>query len=236
MVYNRFSSHSTHNSLESFHHLKQSTSIVEYILKFEEMMSLMQMEYPGPTEQHFVSSFITGLKEGIKHYLIPHILQSLCDVYWKAKELEKGILVKKSLLTPTSFYTKSTNSYTPHKPQTLPQPTLPHNPQPQAKPIPIKPKEQGKCWGCNENWTPGHKFVCKFRLAINVITVQPEDWLAMEQMMENDNHSLLEAEVTDPPIEQPQLLMISSHVARGTSSSATFSIIMTIASKKGIVG
>jgi hypothetical protein len=36
------------------------------------MMSLMQMEHPGLTESYFVSSFIAELKEGIKHYLIPH--------------------------------------------------------------------------------------------------------------------------------------------------------------------
>jgi hypothetical protein len=77
MIYNRFSSLSSHISLESFHHLKQTTSVTEYILKFEEMMSLMQMDYLDLTEPYFVSSFIAGLKEGIKHYLIPHSPQSL---------------------------------------------------------------------------------------------------------------------------------------------------------------
>jgi hypothetical protein len=64
------------------------------MLKFEEMMALMQMDYPELIEPYFVNSFIAGLKEGIKHYVIPHSPQSLCDVYWKAKELEKDILVK----------------------------------------------------------------------------------------------------------------------------------------------
>jgi hypothetical protein len=69
-------------------------------------MSLIQMYYPGLTESYFVSSFITVLKDGIKHYLIPHSPQSLCDAYWKAKELEKGILHKKSLLTSSHPYFK----------------------------------------------------------------------------------------------------------------------------------
>lgn len=55
------------------------------------MISLMQMDYPMLKEPYFVSSFITGLKKGIKHYLIP---QYLCDTYWKAKELEKDNLIK----------------------------------------------------------------------------------------------------------------------------------------------
>jgi hypothetical protein len=95
MVYNRFSPHSSHNSLENFHHLRQTASVSDYIQKFVESMSLMQMDYPHLTEPYFISSFIAGLQDGIKHYIIPHSPQTLCDAYWKAKELEKGILVKK---------------------------------------------------------------------------------------------------------------------------------------------
>jgi hypothetical protein len=81
MVFNRFSTYSSHTSLESFHHLKQSTSVAEYIHKFEELMALMQMEYPGLPESYFVSSFLAGLRDGIKHYLIPHNTQTLSDAY-----------------------------------------------------------------------------------------------------------------------------------------------------------
>jgi hypothetical protein len=56
----------------------------------------MQMEYPSLTEPYFVSSFITGAKEGIKHYIISHNPQILCETYWKTNELEKEIIVKKS--------------------------------------------------------------------------------------------------------------------------------------------
>jgi hypothetical protein len=72
IVSNRFFSHSAHSSLENFYHLKQTSSVAEYIQQFEEMMSLMQIEHLGLSEPYFVSSFIAGLKEGIKHYLIPH--------------------------------------------------------------------------------------------------------------------------------------------------------------------
>jgi hypothetical protein len=62
MVSNRFFLISAHSSLENFHHLKQTTSVTDYIQKFEEMMSLIQMDYPTLTEPYFVSSFIAGLK------------------------------------------------------------------------------------------------------------------------------------------------------------------------------
>jgi hypothetical protein len=82
MVYNRFSPHSLHSSMEHFPHLKQNSSIIEYIQRFEELMALMQMDYPGLSEHYFMSSFIAGLKEDIKHYLIPHSPQTLSDTYW----------------------------------------------------------------------------------------------------------------------------------------------------------
>jgi hypothetical protein len=58
-------------------------------------MALMKMQHPGLTEQYFISSFIAGLKEGIKHYLALHNPQTLSDTYWQAKELEKEFWLRK---------------------------------------------------------------------------------------------------------------------------------------------
>jgi hypothetical protein len=81
MVFRRFSRHNSHSSLERFHHLKQSSLVADYIQKFEELMALMRMEHPGLTEQYFISNFIAGLKDGNKHYLVPHSPQTLSDTY-----------------------------------------------------------------------------------------------------------------------------------------------------------
>jgi hypothetical protein len=67
------------------------------------------------------------------------------------------------------------------------------------------------------------------------MTMDPEDWLAVEQVMEDENHVLLQAEVTDPPDQQtPQLLLISAHATHGTSSTAIFSLIVTVGGKRGV--
>jgi hypothetical protein len=87
----------THSSVEQFHHPKQQTSVTDYIQKFEEPVVLMQMQHPRLTDQYYISSFIADFKEGIKYYLVPHSPQTLSDTYWQAKELKKGILVKKIL-------------------------------------------------------------------------------------------------------------------------------------------
>jgi hypothetical protein len=44
-------------------------------------MALMQMECPGLTGAYFINSFIAGLREGIKNYIIPHNPQTLCESY-----------------------------------------------------------------------------------------------------------------------------------------------------------
>jgi hypothetical protein len=87
-------------------------------------MTLMQIDYPSLIEPYFISSFIAGLKEGIKHYLIPHSPQTMCKTYWKAKELEKDILIKKSLLSTPSAYTKPQPYFNPstHPKTANPQP------------------------------------------------------------------------------------------------------------------
>jgi hypothetical protein len=85
MVFSRFSPHSSHASLELFHHLKQTPTVTEYIQKFEDSMVMMQMEYPALTKPYFINNFIAGLKDGIKHYLVSHSAQTLSDTYWQAK-------------------------------------------------------------------------------------------------------------------------------------------------------
>jgi hypothetical protein len=146
-------------------------------------------------------------------------------------------LVKKSLLHPNPVYPKPTNTYTNTTIPTKPNPTqprpLPAN-QPN-KPLPIKPREPGECWGCQEPWTPEHKFNYKFRRAVNAMDMSPENWLVVEQVMEDENHVLLQAETSEPAMQQPpQLLLISSHVVNGTSSAATFSLVIIIGGKRGV--
>jgi hypothetical protein len=82
---------------------------------------------------------------------------------------------------------------------------------------------------------PKHKFACKFRRAINAMAIDTKDWMSVEQAMEEQNHILLQTEITDQDKQQqPQLLMISSHGAQGTSSAATFSVLVTIGGIKGL--
>jgi hypothetical protein len=56
------------------------------------------------------------------------------------------------------------------------------------------------------------------------MAIDSDNWLAVEQCMEDENHVLLQVDCSKTkPQQQPQLILISSHAAHGTSSAATFS-------------
>jgi hypothetical protein len=67
------------------------------------------------------------------------------------------------------------------------------------------------------------------------MVISPEDWLVVEHVMEQSNHTLLQAELTETETPNtPQLLMISLHAVQGTTSAATFSVVVVIGGKRGL--
>jgi hypothetical protein len=67
------------------------------------------------------------------------------------------------------------------------------------------------------------------------MAIDLDNWLAMKKVMEEENHVLMLLEKTPNEQQQiPQLLMLSAHVAKGSSSAATFSVLALIRGKRGI--
>lgn len=52
---------------------------------------MYKSENPLQTEQFFVKCFVNGLRQEIKHYLKPLKPLALCEAYWMAKDMEKGV-------------------------------------------------------------------------------------------------------------------------------------------------
>ena len=69
MLEDRFLEISTAEIIGQFHNLKQTTTVPEYIDKFEEFMGLVKRNNPSLSEDYFVSSFIARLNEYIQHHL-----------------------------------------------------------------------------------------------------------------------------------------------------------------------
>jgi hypothetical protein len=216
MVLDRFSPVSHYGVVEQFNQTKQVSSVNDYILIFEEQMGIMQRAHPQMTESYYVQAFIVGLKDIIKHYLIPHNPISLIDCYWKARELEKGNLAKKTFAYSQSSYQKPLCI---QFQQGISKPTQPSTTT-TVVPAQTFKKEPGKCWGCGEPWTPQHKNTCKFRSKLHAMNIDPSGWLNAEQM---ENNSFQDA--IGEPMTEPATMMISA---------ATFSLLIQLGGRLAV--
>jgi len=59
----RFGEKNMADVIQEFNKLKQEGAVIEYLEKFEELGVSMWNAQPTLTEQYFVSSFISGLKD-----------------------------------------------------------------------------------------------------------------------------------------------------------------------------
>jgi hypothetical protein len=225
LVLDRFSPVSNYSVVEQFHQTKQTTFVTDYINKFEEIMAVVQRVHPQMHESYYVMAFIDGLRDNIKHYLIPHSPVTLIDCYWRAKELEKGALDKKPFQQTSTRFTKFQSQ------PVATQGSKPNPSTPQATThaqLPFR-KEPGKCWGCGEPWTSQHKNVYKIKRAINAMALSPDAWLAAEQLMEEENSF---QDALGEPMQE-ELMMISSHAAEVTATASTFSLLIYMGWQEG---
>jgi hypothetical protein len=63
MVTDRFNTSSEYEVVGQFHNLKHVGLVLDYIDKFEEMVSIVKKHNPSLSDKYFISSFISGLKE-----------------------------------------------------------------------------------------------------------------------------------------------------------------------------
>lgn len=63
-------------------------------------MAIYKAENPIQNEHFFVKYFVNGLRQEVKHYLKPLKPQSLCETYWMAKDMKKGVgaMAKRGLI------------------------------------------------------------------------------------------------------------------------------------------
>jgi hypothetical protein len=66
MVTDRFNTSSDYEIVGQFHNLKQMATVVDYVDRFEEMVSMVKRHNPALPDNDFISSFISGLKDHIQ--------------------------------------------------------------------------------------------------------------------------------------------------------------------------
>lgn len=139
MVTDRFSSVSEHEVVGQFHNLKQVGTVVDYVDRFEELVSMVKRTNPSLSENYYISSFISGLKDHIQYHLQCHQPTALSQAYWYAKRLEQANP------TPKRF-TYTPSQVKPPKPWEKEKDKGKDNVSPSLAEL----KAVGKCFKCRE--------------------------------------------------------------------------------------
>jgi hypothetical protein len=88
MAGDRFNTISEYEIVGQFHNLKQVGTVIDYVDRFEEMVSMVKRHNPSLADNYFISSFISGLKDTIQYHVQCHKPTSLSQAIWFAKRQE----------------------------------------------------------------------------------------------------------------------------------------------------
>ncbi|KAL4289482.1 hypothetical protein GQ457_14G000540 [Hibiscus cannabinus] len=156
----RFCDKELTNVIEEFNKLFQHSSVDEYQTRFEGLQPFMLHHNSQLGEAYFVSNFISGLKEEIKHKVKVHAPTSLIDAYRKAKLYELALEVEN--IKQKYPYKQLPSSSTPFSTKTQPQPTQeppkPITPQPNHRQTLLEYRRNNNlCFKCGNIFGPGHQ-------------------------------------------------------------------------------
>ncbi|KAL4348329.1 hypothetical protein GQ457_17G014550 [Hibiscus cannabinus] len=155
----RFSDKNCSDIIEEFNKLIQKGSVEDYQGKFEERKPYMLLYNVSLEEGYFVSSFVSGLKEELKHRVKVHEPKSLAEAYRQTKLHELSIEFENRRQKYNS------RIFTPS--QAVTQRSMGTNPTQKATAIAPNTKQalldyrrnHNLCFKCGEKFSPGHQ--CK---------------------------------------------------------------------------
>ncbi|KAL4303860.1 hypothetical protein GQ457_10G003110 [Hibiscus cannabinus] len=187
-------------------------TVEEYQEKFEELKPLMLQQNSHLPETYFVSSFISGLKEEIRHKVKIHEPTTLADAYRKAKLYELSLEVEsRKFKAPLRFNNTFMNNRISTQQSSL-QPTLRTASPPRQTIIEYR-QNNNLCFRCGDKFHPGQP--CK-----------QKHFNLMEE--ENDNQEEL-LQIQDSHSEQEDdKLEISMNALTGSVRYSTIRIQGTI--------
>lgn len=234
MIMDRFSEMGIHEAIAKFQSLQQTSSVPNYIDKFEECVALLKRDHPYLQESFFLSCFIGGLKNHIRHHVTCHQPRSLIEAYWYAKHIEQTTAFKRS------FTSMKTNHGQGSKSQSGVSKGSDGGQN--------RDKDRNKCWFCQEPWSPQQN--CKVRKRLLALAVEEgsEDMvkdrlltLSLEKDREIGDKSEPEGSpelgfmsAPSSPVKTQvtedvgQLMQISTYAVNGTTGPLTFSLLLNI--------
>ncbi|KAL4326420.1 hypothetical protein GQ457_11G000050 [Hibiscus cannabinus] len=93
-LFHRFSDKEYSDVVEEFNKLLQRTTVKEYQERFEELKPYMLLHNSHLDEHYFLSNFISGLKDDIKHRVRAYEPTTLAEAYKKAKLHELSLEIE----------------------------------------------------------------------------------------------------------------------------------------------
>ncbi|KAL4308216.1 hypothetical protein GQ457_01G023920 [Hibiscus cannabinus] len=147
--------------IEEFNKLHQTSTVEEYQERFEALQPFILQINAQLGEAYFVSSFISGLKEEIRHKVRLHEPQCLAEACRKAKlcELAWEIENKKPKFTYRNSFPLASITPKPSTTQPTPPTKLPLATSPAKQTLLDYRRSNNLCFKCGDRFTPGHQ--CK---------------------------------------------------------------------------
>ncbi|XP_026399851.1 uncharacterized protein LOC113295742 [Papaver somniferum] len=230
----RFENPIEENFVVSFNKLVQLSIVDDYYEAFESLKALMLNMNPTLTEDYFVMSFLSGLKEEIGKSVSMFQPETLTEDFSLARlqEQKVNLAASNTKQFTRSFHTSYSSNRQYSSPSFPPKPILtspkstPPTPKsfftPQSKPSTTSPtikrltpeemqkrRDQGLCYNCDVVYKPGH--LCKGKQKIFMLQMEPSD----SQETEEDDDVFEEA--VESPVHFD--MEISLHVLTGSTTS-----------------
>ncbi|KAL4325335.1 hypothetical protein GQ457_11G021080 [Hibiscus cannabinus] len=222
-LFHRFSDKLHTDVIDEFNKLFQKTSVEEYQTKFEELQPQMLQINPSLDEEYFVSSFISGLKDELKHRVKVHEPRTVTDAFRKAMLYELSLEIDNKR-TKTPFYKSMTTQVFNSSPKPPPPTTIP---PPKPLPPPAVPKQNlldyrrahNLCFKCGDKFQPGHQ--CKMK-QLNSMEEMEEDQGVIPPEILHISEPVLEEQLQEKDPE------ISINALTGNAGHSTLRIQGTI--------
>lgn len=204
MVLDRFTEANAHEAVELLQNAKQTGSVMQYIDKFEDCVSLVKRDHPYLTESYILSCFIGGLRADIKHDVCGQKPQNLLAGYWYAKVYEKASIAKR--LSYQSGFNRN-------KPQFQPAQSSGTRFVNQKNTTQGVEKEKKTCWYCKEPWNYQHKY--KVGKVVHMMEEVEEEEEPQETQEENGEtgYQTAPSSPAKKEEEEGQLMQISTQAA-----------------------
>lgn len=234
MVSDRFTEANAHEAVEQLQNVRQTGTVMQYIDKFEDSVSLVKRDHPYLTEAYILSCFIGGLRADIKHDVCGQKPQNLLAGYWYAKVYEKASIAKRG---------NQQTGFSRNRPQfqsggnsgnrNISQRDT-SNAGGQKSGIAGGEREKKTCWYCKEPWSYQHK--CKTGKVIHIMEeVDEEEEETPENIEENAEGGYQTAPGSpEKNGEEGQLMQISTHAVQGTCGANTFSLITQVNGRRAV--